>query len=376
VSRALAIRNAALRLAARDGSALSLGAPQELFQALLPLVNDALAAAQSIVLIGTSTPGLVAYLVFPEGSRKLTVVENDPALIPDNVTAAVNRQGSTLQHACEPLDLRIDPQKVDQLVAAMKPSDYAAYRAVGARVAQIAATSPLIADSSVDLVIIDCMVNRLARDSTARLLGEAFRVLRRGGRLLDICLLADESPKQPHEPADMGVWSAVRLPLETEAGTEIIGSGFHGLRYHPLLRGPVQTVNGTELRAFVLEAFKGKQGVCLDQGHAVIYKGPWSAVLDDDGHRYVRGERTAVCAKTYELLMREPYAGAFLGLPAYVETPLEQAPVFDCNTPAVRSPAVTKGKISLRDVQAGPAAGNSDCCPPSPSDKGTAPCCG
>ena len=34
----------------------------------------------------------------------------------------------------------------------------------------------------------------------------------------------------------------------------------------------------------IVEAFKGKEGPCLERNQAVIYKGPFKEVLDDDDH--------------------------------------------------------------------------------------------
>ena len=140
-------------------------------------------------------------------------------------------------------------------------------------------------------------------------------------------------------------------------------AGFYGLRFEYLSAEPVDRIAGVELRAVVLRAYKGKEGVCLDQGHAVMYPGPWSAVEDDDGHRYVRGERTAVCAKTYGLLMRAPYAGSLIGLNPPTLLPLEDAPQFDCNTPALRDIAVTRGERAANGgVPAAGACGPDGCC--------------
>ena len=70
---------------------------------------------------------------------------------------------------------------------------------------------------------------------------------------------------------------------------------------------PWQTVEGIEFRSLTIEAFKGKQGECFERNQAVIYKGPFKEVLDDDGHRMERGQRYAVCDKTFQLYRKAPY---------------------------------------------------------------------
>ena len=372
MSKALALRNATLRLAANAGVNLDLATQVDLVPRLRPLLSAAVAEAQTIALLGASTPGLIAELIHLGRGKRLTIVERDRTLIPEGLLDPIGPHKATIKIICEPTDLRTDPRAFDELVAEMKPTDYTAFKAVANRIMSEARDSPLIADCSVDLVIVDCMVNRLSRANSGLVLDEAYRVLRRNGRLLGICFLADEVPREAEVAANVGPWPAVRFPLELDGASELALAGFHGVTYHSLFPRPLHTFSGAEVRLFLLEAFKGKQGACWDQGHAVVYRGPWSSVCDDDGHRYIRGERTAVCAKTYDILTRAPYRHEFLGLPAYVEVPLDQAPAFDCNVPGVRSPAATKGRVSIPGVSRD-AATKSDCCS-TPQSAGN-PCC-
>lgn len=65
---------------------------------------------------------------------------------------------------------------------------------------------------------------------------------------------------------------------------------------------------------------------------------------DDDGHVMVRGERYAVCDKTFNLYSKAPYAGYFEFVEPRVEIPLDQAEPFDCSSMRLRHPRETKGK--------------------------------
>ena len=104
-------------------------------------------------------------------------------------------------------------------------------------------------------------------------------------------------------------------------------------------------------------ATKTDTGVCLERNQAVIYRGPFNSISDDDGHTYVRGQRTAVCHRTFETLMAEPYAGQFIAVQPQQEIPIEKAKVFDCSTDHLRDPKVTKGgKMNL------PISDGGDCC--------------
>ena len=64
-----------------------------------------------------------------------------------------------------------------------------------------------------------------------------------------------------------------------------LGAGFHGVEILSWSDQPWQTVEGIEFRAMTVSAYKGKAGPCWERLQAVIYKGPWSAVEDDDHHR-------------------------------------------------------------------------------------------
>ena len=57
--------------------------------------------------------------------------------------------------------------------------------------------------------------------------------------------------------------------------------------------------------------FKCRHRNTGDHNEAVVYKGPFSKVVDDDGHVFERGERIAVCRKTFGILTSEAYQDQF-----------------------------------------------------------------
>lgn len=252
-------------------------------------------------------------------------------------------------------DLRTHPAELAERLTQAPATDLASYRRLQEALERQRQERPLVPDASRDTVLIDGLAGPLTAARLRSMAQESFRVLHRGGSLIVCGLLLDEPLPSPADGALQG------LPLEKEAADLLTDAGFHGIAYLWRSELPWKISGGVEARAFVLQAFKGKQGPCFDHGHAVIYKGPWREVLDDDGHRYVRGERAAVCKKTFELLNRAPYQGQFIGLRPYVLIPEEQAPLFDCNTPAVREPAITKGTRSVLDAREKVSAAAADC---------------
>lgn len=110
-------------------------------------------------------------------------------------------------------------------------------------------------------------------------------------------------------------------------------------------------------------AYKGKQGPCLERKQAVIYRGPFKTVRDDDGHIYHRGLRTAVCDKTFQLLNKAPYDGSFTPIEPIEAIPLDDAVAFDCHRSHLRNPRETKGLDYNATTEAsGPSCGTDGVC--------------
>ncbi|MHB8416817.1 MAG: methyltransferase domain-containing protein [Myxococcales bacterium] len=230
-----------------------------------------------------------------------------------------------------------------------------------AELARLRREKPLVADGSVDVVVSSCVLNLVAPADKRQLFRELHRVLRRGGRAVISDIVSDEDVPERLQ-RDPALWSgcisgALREDRFLEAFEE---AGFYGIALAERGEAPWRTVEGLELRSVTVVAYKGKEGPCLDQKHAVVYRGPFREVVDDDGHVLRRGARTAVCEKTYRLYSGAPYREHFERVPPRVLVPLEEAPPFPCGKGAViRDPRETKGE-GYRETTEAPAA----CCAP------------
>jgi SAM-dependent methyltransferase len=217
---------------------------------------------------------------------------------------------------------------------------------------------PLVASDSVDVVVSNCVLNLVDPRSKQQLFREIFRVLKLGGRAVISDIVCDEEVPE-HLQQDPELWSGCISGALTEEGflRAFTEAGFYGVRILKLDTTPWRTVEGIEFRSMTIEAFKGKQGPCFERNQAVIYKGPFKEVLDDDGHRMERGVRYAVCDKTYNLYKKAPYGDCFEFLAPLNDIPLAEAKPFDCSRTSLRHPKETKGQDYTTTT-----AANSQCC--------------
>lgn len=224
---------------------------------------------------------------------------------------------------------------------------------------------PLVADNCVDAVVSNCVLNLVDPASKPKLFEEIFRVLRLGGRAVISDIVSDEAVPEELQ-RDSELWSGCISGALTETAflEAFERAGFYGIELVKRDDKPWRTVQGIEFRSVTVRAFKGKQGPCFERKQAVIYKGPFKEVIDDDGHRLRRGVRHAVCDKTYQLYRKAPYRGYFEFVEPLAPIPPETAEAFDCRRSAARHPRETKGQDYRLTTE------SSSCC-----DGGNGACC-
>ena len=224
---------------------------------------------------------------------------------------------------------------------------------------------PLIADESIDVIVSNCVLNLVRPQDKRQLFAEMYRVLKRGGRVAISDIVSDE-PVPEHLAQDPNLWSACVSGAfrEEEFLRAFEEAKFHGIRIEEFTSEPYQTIEGIEFRAITVTAYKGKEGPCIERNQAVIYRGPWKQVIDDDGHTLERGARMAVCDKTFKLYSQPPYAGQFILVPPREEIAVEDAGPFDCARDHKRQPRETKGVEFKATQLSGSVCGpGSNCCP-------------
>ena len=194
-------------------------------------------------------------------------------------------------------DLALDLELLDRQLKRTPITDAASFLAADELAEELRVKHPLIASDSIDVVVSNCVLNLVEPKSKRQLFEEIFRVLRKGGRAVICDIVSDEEVPEEMQN-DPELWSGCISGALTEEG-------------------------------FL---------------QAVIYRGPFKEVLDDDNHRMERGRRYAVCDKTYNLYKKAPYHEFFEFVDPLVDILPAEAKPFDCSRTILRHPKETKGQ--------------------------------
>ncbi|MDA8632361.1 methyltransferase domain-containing protein [Verrucomicrobiales bacterium] len=264
-------------------------------------------------------------------------------------------------------DLGLDLNALEERLQESPVDDANSFLAAEELAAELRVKKPLIESDSIDIVVSNCVLNLVCKENRRQMFEEIHRVLKRGGRAVISDIVCDEEVPQDLQD-DPELWSGCISGafLEDEFLQAFEDAGFYGVRILKLDEEPWQTVKGIEFRSMTIEAYKGKEGICLERNQAVIYKGPFKKVLDDDGNAMERGKRYAVCDKVYNIYKSEAYEDMFEFVDPNTEVPKDKAEPFDCSVTRIRDPRETKGQDYDATTEA------SDCCSP---DSGGSECC-
>ena len=211
---------------------------------------------------------------------------------------------------------------------------------------------PLIESDSIDLVVSNCVLNLVHDNEKEQLVNEIFRVTKPGGRVAISDIVSDEDSSEKMKN-DAELWSGCISGSLTEHDflQAFIDAGFVAVSFDKWGEEPWQVVEGIEYRTGTITAAKPEAVECLDYGHAVIYRGPFKAVYDDEGHVYPRGQRIAVCERSFNLLTGNFYGDQFVGI-----TPAVKSEPRTWCSPAgtLRMPVETKGGVHIGGVSEPP----------------------
>lgn len=259
-------------------------------------------------------------------------------------------------------DLALDPARLEEWLRKNPVQTADDVAALELEADRLRREEPLVADDSVDIAVSNCVLNLVRDSDKPRLFRELYRVLRTGGRIAISDIVSDE-PVPERLKADPELWSGCISGAleERDFLRRLEQAGFYGIEVERFEQAPFAVVEGIELRSVTVTARKGKEGPCWEGNQAVIYRGPWRRVEDDDGHVLERGERAAVCAKTFRILTSEPYAGQVIPIEPLAPVPEKERKPFDCARTAPRHPRETKGEGRPDRIPEDACSGGSCC---------------
>ena len=236
---------------------------------------------------------------------------------------------------------------------------------------------PLIADESVDVIVSNCVLNLVRTEDKKQLFREMHRVLKKGGRIAVSDIVSDEEVPESMQ-RNPKLWSGcIAGAFQEKAFIRAFEeAGFYGITLEKRDDTSWQTVRGIEFRSVTVVAYKGKEGACWERNQAVIYKGPWKQVEDDDHHVLRRGARTAVCDKTFQIYSKEPYRGQFYFVEPLKAVSISNAISFsatkrsgsaaqfggDCERDEERDPRETKGRAYRKTKKPESVCMDGGCC--------------
>ncbi|MCH7600254.1 MAG: methyltransferase domain-containing protein [Myxococcales bacterium] len=258
-------------------------------------------------------------------------------------------------------DLKLDMDELDSWMQENPISGVDSLDALEDAKDRMRRDAPMIPDGSIDIVVSNCVLNLVREEDKHQLIEEIYRVLDVGGRIAISDIVSDELVSDELK-ADPKLWSGCISGAfcESDLLAQLERTGFYGIEIDKWEDKPFAVVDGIEFRSVTITGTKGKEGASLEANEAVIYRGPWKQVVDDDGHTLVRGERTAVCAKTYKIFNAEPYSDQIIAVPPRVAVAEEDRAEFDCCRSHTRDPRETKGH-DYRETRESSDKGSSCC---------------
>ncbi len=242
-------------------------------------------------------------------------------------------------------DLKLDLEVLDKWIQSNPIQNADGLMELEVEIERLRSEQPMIEDGSIDVVVSNCVLNLVDADKKKTLFHELNRVLKNGGRAVISDIVSDE-PVTAEMMQDPELWSGCLSGALTEQGflRAFEDAGFYGIQFRKFDLEPWRVVDGVVFRSVTVEAFKASNEVARDFNQAVIYNGPFSRVVDDDGEILERGVRTAVSDQKFNQYKKAPYSGCMTFIAPSIPVESSEAPVFEKgNGPRIRHSRESKG---------------------------------
>jgi MoaA/NifB/PqqE/SkfB family radical SAM enzyme/SAM-dependent methyltransferase len=195
-----------------------------------------------------------------------------------------------------------------------------------------------LADRSADLVTSNCVIN-LSPDKKA-VFAQMWRILKDHGRAV-VSDIVTEVPVPPALRINPRMWGeCLSGALQEHEFLELLReAGFHGLAV--LKKSYWKEVQGYRFFSVTVRGHKfEKKAGCVFIGQKALYRGPFEAVVDEEGHVFPRHHEVEICTDTAAKLTAAPYASMFTVLDA-LRRPIGAAPAGEAVDEAAAAAADT-----------------------------------
>jgi ubiquinone/menaquinone biosynthesis C-methylase UbiE len=166
-----------------------------------------------------------------------------------------------------------------------------------------------VEDKTADVVTSNCVIN-LSPDKP-KVFAEIWRILKDHGRVVIADIVSDREVS-PRLKVNERLWGECIVGALTEAQfvAMLEQAGFYGLAV--LKKTFWKTVEGFDFYSVTVQGYKfEKTQGCAYIGQTAIYRGPFKAVMDEEGHLFPRNIAIQVCTDTAAKLSHPPYVGHF-----------------------------------------------------------------
>lgn len=231
-------------------------------------------------------------------------------------------------------DLALDGAALERYLTERPVRDIADLIALEAWKERQRRESPMIPDHTMDLVISNCVLNLVPNEHKPQLIQEVFRVLKPGGRVAISDIICDrEVPERLRR--DPVLWSGCISGAfhETAFLEAFRQAGFVGAMYDKWEEQPWRVVEGIVFRSVTLVAHKPPATSAAGEV-AVLYRGPFAEVRDEEGRVYPAGVRVTVPASVGQRLTASAMGDAMIIISPEKEHALPGIQAASCCGPA------------------------------------------
>lgn len=199
-------------------------------------------------------------------------------------------------------NMKLDINRLEEKISEMTFKNLSDINSINNYIQELS-NIPAIPDDSYDLVISNCVLNLVREEDRRALISEIYRVLKPGGRFAISDIVSSKQVPNELKVQDNLWGDCVSGSFQEEDFSRVFANtGFVHVQYEQWTPEVWKEISGIDFRSVTLTGYKPVNIVCDNCDFQIIYKGPFSELIDDADHRFPRGKRVDVCQETFDHL--------------------------------------------------------------------------